>query len=196
MTITLLSVTPDAEKIIELAGRTCYKSEPGNHAIIQKWIAAGHLSVIEHASATFRASGVSRALTHQLVRHRVASYSQESQRYIEQKSAKFICPESVIANPALFAIYDGCIDRIQKAYAELVKYGIPKEDARYLLPNATQTEIVFTMNFRELRHFFELRCDRHAQWEIHDMSKEMLSMMIDIAPNVFGDMKELLEVGR
>ena len=194
--IELLSVTPDAEKIIEMAGRTCYKSECGDPSIIQKWIKSGHLSVIEHASATFRASGVSRALTHQLVRHRVASYSQESQRYVEQKSAKFICPESVIANPALFEIYNGCIDRIQKAYAELVKFGIPKEDARYLLPNATQTEIVFTMNFRELRHFFELRCDRHAQWEIRDMAKKMLAMMIKIAPNVFGDMKWLMEVGR
>ena len=188
MKIELLHITPDAEKLIEQAGRTCYKSEKGNPSIIKRWVESGHESVIEHASATFRISGVSRALTHQLVRHRIGfSYSQESQRYVNAENFDYVMPESIALSSSEY-VYLSIIHNLKRTYAELIKAGIPKEDARYILPNAVTTEIVVTANFRALRNFFKLRCDKKAQWEIRELANEMLSICKENVKYVFDDM--------
>ena len=183
MKIELLHITENAESLIEEAGRTCYKSEKGNPEIIKRWIDSGHESVIEHASATFRISGISRALTHQLVRHRVGfSFSQESQRYVNAENFDFVVPES------MKHVYFSIMHDIRKLYAELIEAGVPKEDARYILPNAVTTEIVVTANFRALRNFFKLRCDKKAQWEIRELASEMLSICKEKVKYVFDDL--------
>ena len=188
MKVELLRITENAEKLIEQAGRTCYKSEKGNLAIIKRWVDSGHESVIEHTSATFRISGVSRALTHQLVRHRIGfSYSQESQRYVNAENFDFVVPESVDLSSLGFK-YLAIMCEIKELYEALIKSGIPKEDARYILPNACTTEIVVTANFRALRNFFKLRCDKKAQWEIRELANEMLKICKSNVQYVFDDM--------
>lgn len=188
MKIELLAITPDAEKLIEEAGRTCYQSKIGDPTIIQRWIKSGHESMIEHASATFRVSEISRALTHQLVRHRIASYSQQSQRYVSEDQFGFIIPDEIIKT-GVSQEYLGFMADVQEFYNFLISKGVKKEDARFVLPNACHTEIVFTMNFRALRNFFNLRLDKHAQWEIREMAKEMLTILKNYAPNCFYDME-------
>jgi len=190
MIVELISVTQDAERIIEEAGRTCYQSPPGNPKIIQAWIKAGHESMIEHASATFRVSEVSRALTHQLVRHRLASYSQQSQRYVNEQQFGYVTPDSIKnSDEHIQRMYTAAMVYLQTTYDLLRAADIPKEDARFVLPNACHTEIVITMNFREYRHFFKLRTDKHAQWEIRKMAGIMLQALKESAPNVFFDME-------
>lgn len=188
MKIELLAITPDAEKLIEEAGRTCYQSKVGDPTIIQRWIKSGHESMIEHASATFRVSEISRALTHQLVRHRIASYSQQSQRYVSEDQFGFIIPDEIIKT-GVSQEYLGFMADVQEFYNFLISKGVKKEDARFVLPNACHTEIVFTMNFRALRNFFNLRLDKHAQWEIREMAKEMLTILKSYAPNCFYDIE-------
>lgn len=192
MKVELLVSTPHAELVIEEAGRTCYKSEPGDPTIIQRWLKSGHESMVEHASATFRIKEVSRALTHQLVRHRIGfSYSQESQRYVKQGQFDFVIPGSVLSHPDdnIGSMYLQFMDHCQDVYDQLVTAGVPKEDARFVLPNACHTEIVVTLNYRAARNFFKLRLDKHAQWEIRCMANYMLSLLKPLAPNVFYDME-------
>ena len=193
MRIELLSVTPFPEKIIEEAGRTCYMSKVGNPSIIKSWIKSGHCSVIEHASASFRISEVSRSLTHQLVRHRIGfSYSQKSQRYCKEDQFEYVIPEEIRKNKqALNNFHNAMIDA-QTSYNLLILNGIKAESARSVLPNACCTEIVVTANFRAWRQMLELRCDKHAQKEIRDMSKEIGKQLLVIAPNVFDDLKNLI----
>ena len=144
----------------------------------------GHLSVIEHANFTFSVEGVSRALTHQLVRHRIASYSQQSQRYVSMNRASYIIPPSIALDPDAKKEYEALMNQIWKAYAELAQK-VPKEDARYVLPNACNTNITVTMNARELTHFFSLRCCRRAQWEIRKMAWLMLLEVRQVSPILF-----------
>ena len=138
--------------------------------MIKKVVKSGHLSVMEHVSFTFSISGVSRVLTHQLVRHRMASYSQQSQRYVKQKT-DVVIPYTIKGEYR--DKYEKMIDNIFSFYKEMVDNGIPKEDARYILPNATYTTIVMTMNFRELYHTASLRLCFRAQWEIRRMFEEI-----------------------
>lgn len=192
MEVTLLSITPDAEKLIERAGRTCYKSfprmGPGTQArFIKMLIGSGHESVLEHAVATFRIRGGSRAFTHQLVRHRLCSYSQQSQRYVDEKEFPSIEPPSIAGDPRAHAVFVEAVEEARKAYARLQELGIKREDARYVLPNAVESEIVVSANFRELRHIFRMRCARSAQWEIRRICLEMLRIMKKEAPSVFAD---------
>jgi len=191
MIVELISVTPDAEKLIEEAGRVCYQSKIGDKTIIQRWIKSGHKSLLEHASATFRVSEVSRALTHQLVRHRTFSFSQKSQRYVREDGFGFVIPDSIKHHPNELALsaYLALMEAVQNTYKAFIEDGIPKEDARSILPNACHTEIVFTSDFRNLRHFFELRLDKTSQWEIRRMANKMLEIVKEIAPNVFYDME-------
>jgi thymidylate synthase (FAD) len=181
-----------AEALLEHAGRACYRSEakgqPGK--FLQARIREGHESLIEHASVTFDISGISRACSHQLVRHRLASYSQESQRYVDMSAPEFVVPPSVARNPEAQAIWDQFVAQVADAYHRLRELGIRKEDARFVLPNATATRIIVTMNFRSLRHLFSVRCDKAAQWEIRELALEMLRQVHDIAPSVFGDLYE------
>ncbi len=178
------------ESLLEHAGRICYRSEsrgaPGR--FLRARVREGHESLIEHASVTFEISGISRACSHQLVRHRIASYSQESQRYVDMADPQFVMPPSVVQNPQAKDIWDRFMDQVSETYRALRQHGVRKEDARFVLPNATATRIIVTMNFRSLRHFFSVRCDKAAQWEIRELALEMLRMVYAIAPSVFEDL--------
>jgi len=197
MKVTLLQHTPDPERTVALAARLCYSpadidelrkqlSAADTTAFLDKIISLGHHSVLEHASFTFGIDGISRAASHQLVRHRIASFSQQSQRYVSH-AERFaaVIPDSIAAQPELLARFDAQLTALHGCYRELVEAGIPAEDARYILPNATTTKIIVTMNARELRHFFALRCCERAQWEIRALALEMLSLVRPVAPVVF-----------
>lgn len=193
MSVDLLSITPDAERVIELAGRTAYQSfqnisETSADAFIKMILDKGHESVLEHAVATFRIGGVSRAMTHQLVRHRLVSYTQKSQRYVDEQEFKYVTPPSIENSLAGYkGEYDLIMRRIRSAYETLVEIGFSKEDARFVLPNATETEIVVTANFRQWRHMIALRTSKHAQWEIRAVFKDILSILKRECPSVFSD---------
>jgi len=204
MEVELIAVTQylrgngTPEELLEHAGRVCYRSEKRGEAgnFLQARIREGHESIIEHASLTFEISGISRACSHQLVRHRIASYSQESQRYVELSEPELVVPPGVAQSPEAMRIWEDLTGRMKEAYRDLRELGIKKEDARFLLPNATATRIVVTMNCRELRHFFRIRCDRAAQWEIRALAKEMLKRAYRVAPAVFQDLyTEFIEQG-
>lgn len=190
--IELLSITPDAEKVIERAGRTAYHSENkidegSSEKFIKMLIKRGHESVLEHASASFLLSGVSRAFTHQLVRHRLASYTQRSQRYVSENNFDYIIPPSIEGNPQARELFENCMEEARRAYAELQKMGIPKQDARFVLPNAVASQIVVTANFREWRHILTLRGAPDAQWEIREVAIEILKILRNYAPSCFCD---------
>lgn len=155
--------------------------------ILKKVMESGHLSVLEHSSFTFSISEVSRALTHELVRHRIASYTQQSQRYVKfDREKDFIMPPKIGKDEKAKRIYAGLLSESVRAYNELIELGIPYEDARYVLPNASPTNIILTMNGRELLHFFALRCCERAQWEIRELATEMCRQAREVAPVMFG----------
>ncbi len=197
MHVELLYHTPDPERAIATAARLCYAPvgaaelmeampEERVKSVLSTIMSSGHFSTLEHASYTFAVDGVSRALTHQLVRHRIASFNQQSQRYVKfTNGLSTIKPESVASNPDANEIFDEAIEATIEAYEKLLALGMPAEDARYLLPNAAETKIVITMNVRELLHFFELRCCNRAQWEIREMAHKMLELARPTAPYVF-----------
>ena len=197
MDVTLLYHTPDPERAVATAARLCYAPVGGRELmesltperirkVLTTIMGSGHFSTLEHASYTFSVEGVSRALTHQLVRHRLASYNQQSQRYVKfAEEPAVVKPASVAALPEASLAFDDAVAACWKAYDELVKAGIPAEDARYLLPNACETKIVVTMNIRELMHFFENRCCNRAQWEIRELAWKMLELVRPTAPFIF-----------
>ncbi|HPB81283.1 MAG TPA: FAD-dependent thymidylate synthase [Spirochaetota bacterium] len=190
--ITLLAATPNAEKLIEEAGRTCYLSldkitDDSERNFIRRCIRNGHHSILEHATASFRIKGASRAFTHQLVRHRLASFSQQSQRYVNEEEFNYIIPPEIAGNPEAVDIYRNFINHARETYQKLRKTGIKKEDARFVLPNALESQIVFSANFRELRFIFALRLQKSAQWEIRRVFTDILIIMQKEAPSVFGD---------
>lgn len=189
---SFLQENPAPEALLEHAGRVCYRSEPrGNPGkFLRARIREGHESIIEHASITFEISGISRACTHQLVRHRIASYSQESQRYVDMSAPEFVVPPSVAENPEARAAWDDFMAHVVETYRRLREQGVRKEDARFVLPNAATSRIIVTMNFRSLRNFFSVRCDKAAQWEIRNVALEMLRQVHAHAPSVFGDLYE------
>jgi len=151
-------------------------------------MSSGHFSTLEHASYTFAVDGVSRALTHQLVRHRLASFNQQSQRYVKFiDGLNVITPESISGDAERQKVFDEAIEAGLAAYEKLIEAGVPAEDARYLLPNAAETKIVITMNVRELLHFFEMRCCNRAQWEIRELAWKMLNLVKPTAPFIFMD---------
>ena len=182
MHVELLYHTPDPERAIATAARLCYapvgaaelmETMPPERvkSVLTTIMASGHFSTLEHASYTFAVDGVSRALTHQLVRHRIASFNQQSQRYVKFKGdIPVVKPETVAADPEAPRLFDEAMPPAVAAYQALLEAGMPAEDARYLLPNACESKIVITMNVRELLHFFSLRCCNRAQWEIRDMA--------------------------
>ena len=156
-------------------------------SFIRNCIKRGHHSILEHASASFRITGASRAFTHQLVRHRLASFSQQSQRYVDETGFNYIIPADILADEEAAAIFRDFMARAEETYRALRERGIKKEDARFVLPNASESQIVFSANFRELRMIFNLRLDRGAQWEIRRVCGEMLKILQNEAPAVFGD---------
>jgi thymidylate synthase (FAD) len=181
-----------SEALLERAGRSCYRSEPKGEPgrFLKARIREGHESIIEHASVTFEISGISRACSHQLVRHRIASYSQESQRYVDMSAPEFVVPPSVADNVQALEVWDGFMSQVADTYHRLRELGVRKEDARFVLPNASATRIIVTMNFRTLRHFFSVRCEKAAQWEIRALALEMLRQVHTLAPDVFEDVYE------
>lgn len=191
--IELLAITPNAERLIEEAGRTCYLSfdkmtEDSSKRFIRMVVKNGHHSVLEHASATFRIKGGSRAFTHQIVRHRVASFSQQSQRYVSEDDFQIVVPPSIKGNPEALAVFNALIEQARTAYAKLKALDIRKEDARFVLPNAVTSEIVISANFREWRHILNVRLEKGAQWEIRLICEEILKVLVAHAPTVFEDM--------
>lgn len=199
MQVELLYHTPDPERAIATAARLCYAPVGASElmetmpperikSVLSTIMKSGHFSTLEHVSYTFAIDGVSRALTHQLVRHRLASFNQQSQRYVKFKDGlNTIKPASVAENEEANTLFDEAIDAAVEAYKKLLDAGVPAEDARYLLPNAAETKIVVTMNVRELLHFFELRCCNRAQWEIRELAHRMLDLVRPTAPYVFFD---------
>ncbi|MHA1603233.1 MAG: FAD-dependent thymidylate synthase [Candidatus Freyarchaeota archaeon] len=192
MKIELLFITPNAEKLIETAGRTSYLSfdkqgEGSEKKFVRMLIRRGHFSVLEHTSATFRISGVSRAFTHQLVRHRLCSFTQQSHRYVDETNFRYVEPSSIKDKAEAHKIFSEFIEYARKTYAKLVELNIPKEDARYVLPNAVESQIVVTANLREWRHIIELRGSPNAQWEIRRVAIEILKILKKHVPTVFED---------
>ncbi|MFZ7133575.1 MAG: FAD-dependent thymidylate synthase [Eubacteriales bacterium] len=218
--ITLLSYTPNPEKIISAAAKLCYSksgiedimvglNDEKINSFLNQLMDMGHASPIEHVSFTFGIEGVSRSLTHQLVRHRVASYSQKSQRYVTEGQFGYVIPTEIEGIEEAKKIFIASMEKDQQTYDALVQILKEKhvkvyreklkdekkvqgmaeksaiEDARYILPNACETKIIATMNARELIHFFNHRCCERAQWEIRELAFQMLKLVRKVAPTVF-----------
>ena len=201
MKVELVAFTPSPEAVCDLGARVCVSKdipEPDEDLkALGHALASGHESVLEHASFTFAIEGISRACSHQLVRHRMASYSQQSQRYVNMDGFEYVIPESIrdedvevdlgFRSVPASEIYESIIIDTNHAYNRLIEAGIPEEDARYVLPNACCTNIIVTMNARELRHFFSLRCCERAQWETKELAEKMLDLVKEVAPTLFED---------
>jgi thymidylate synthase (FAD) len=195
MNVKLIGYTPNPEKLPAMAAILTHskikpetldkKPRKEQSAVLEQVLKLGHTSVIEHTSFTFAISDVSRSLTHQLVRHRIASYSQQSQRYVNLNEPNYVIPPSIEKNKRTKKAYEETMETIWAHYNTLLGLKIPSEDARYVLPNATCTNIMVTMNARSLLNFFELRCCLHAQWEIRLLANKMLQEVKKVAPLIF-----------
>ena len=203
--VILLRHTPNPEETVAMSAKLCYspadveslkkKIEAKDQKdFVEKLVKIGHISPIEHASFTFAIEGISRACSHQLVRHRLASYSQQSQRYVSEEAGfDYIIPPTIKEADELRKYFENFMADSQKAYNYIVRRlnekGIKGEaanqDARFVLPNAAETKIIVTMNARELLHFFRQRCCFRAQWEIREMAQQMLFLVKGIAPTIF-----------
>jgi len=196
MKIKLIRSTSEPLTVLATAARTCYTdidparldqdiSQEEAKSLINKIMSIGHYSVLEHVVFTFSVSGISRACSHQLVRHRLASFSQRSQRYVKHNRPDIVTPKSIDEHPVCSNRFVELIESIWEEYNTMVGNGIPPEDARFVLPNACATALIFTMNARELLHFFTLRGCNRAQWEIRAMSDKMLKICKAKLPIVF-----------
>ncbi len=194
--VRLISSTPEPDRLVAAAARLCYS--PGSAADLAGEVTAeeaerllkhlrrsGHLSPFEHASFVFAVDGISRACSHQLVRHRIASFSQQSQRYVRADRPEYVVPGTIESLPEASGLFKEAMEKSYEAYASLLDLGIPQEDARFVLPNACETHLVVTMNARELLHFFALRLCKRAQWEIRDVARQMLLLSREKAPALF-----------
>lgn len=185
MKVTLVRFTNDADQLAGEAAALCYNGKNPEKSLAVA-LDGGHESVIEHAVFTFKLEGISRVTLAQLTRHRLASFSVSSQRYIRIIDADYVTPQTIIDN--------GWEDNYRKMvfdslnlYTLMANDGVPYEDARYVLPQAFTCNIMLTMNARELRHFFSLRCCSRAQWEIRHLARQMLALCQDVAPKLFAD---------
>ena len=221
MKVKIIAYTPNPEEVVASAAKLCYSkvgvdeiqenlTEEGIEKFVSMLSAIGHHSPLEHCTFTFAVEGISRACSHQLVRHRIASYSQQSQRYVKLDKFDYIIPTAIENNEFAKDIFLNAMEHDQKAYNGIVEElmneyiassgytlaSIPRseynrleklaiEDARYVFPNACETKIVFTMNVRTLMNFFTHRCCDRAQWEIRDLANEMLIQVKEIAPTLF-----------
>jgi thymidylate synthase (FAD) len=203
--VILLEHTPNPEAVVAMAAKLCYSpsdieslkektAAKDQKQFVEKLMEIGHMSPIEHASFTFAVEGISRACSHQLVRHRLASYSQQSQRYVSEEAGfDFIIPPSIKKDGELARYFRDFMNKAQEAYSHIVsrlnEKGLKGEeanqDARFILPNACETKIIITMNARELLHFFKQRCCNRAQWEIRSMAINMLRLVSRTAPAIF-----------
>lgn len=220
MKVKLLAYTPEPEKVISMAAKLCYSSvgvddieknltDESIDKFLNMLINIGHESPLEHVSFTFAVEGISRACSHQLVRHRIASYSQQSQRYVKLDQFEYIIPKEIEAIDEAKEVFINAMKQDQEAYDKLVDILFEKhynnlikigknekeakreaekksiEDARYVFPNACETKLVFTMNTRTLYNFLHHRCCERAQWEIRDLAIEMLRQLKEVAPILF-----------
>lgn len=218
--VFLLAHTPNPEHTVAAAAKLCYSSSKINElndnltddkaaSFVEMLSEIGHESPIEHASFTFGIEGVSRALLAQITRHRMASFSVKSQRYVREGAFEYITPPEIAAIPEALELYDEIMAEDQKKYdrlAEILKEKHIKtflaegkdqktaerlaekkaiEDARFVLPNSCETQMVMTMNARSLHNFFRHRCCKRAQWEIQDIANQMLELVCKVAPNLF-----------
>lgn len=197
MEVKLMQYTPFPEPICAAAMSGCHSVKAAHEldfpmTEVQRLIRLAkkqkHTSVLEHVSFTFSVKGVSRACTHQLVRHRLASYSQQSQRHVDPTTSQdwYVIPPTVI-DKGEHIRYSKFMAICAMAYLQLKTAGLNEEDARFVLPNACKTNIVITMNARELLHFFYMRLSEKTQWEIRAMAFEMLNLVKDLAPTIFED---------
>ena len=191
MEVTLTKYTQNPISCIEAAACNCYNSKPAKGAIAKSCYLSGHESVFEFADFTFHISGVSRALLAQLTRHRIASFAVRSQRYCDESAFDYVIPKSIEKDEKALFAYKSFMTNCAFAYLELVKLGVPKEDARMVLPNACCTTLELKMNGRELMHFCNERLCSRAQWEIRELAKKMIDEMRSKAEKDFD--KELLE---
>ena len=198
MNVVLLAHTPEPDALVAAAARICYKDVTASELLqgeeknlsknlIAELFKSGHLSTFEHVSFTFGIDGLSRVASHQLVRHRLASFSQQSQRYVKMSHdpEAVVIPNTIKNNSEALKIFNDAVENSQKAYADLINLGISKEDARFILPHGHSTRLVMTMNARELHHFFNLRLCRRAQWEIQELARKMLILCREKAPILF-----------
>ncbi len=213
--VNLIAYTPDPEKVVACAAKLCYSNADSIDTLmsgltdekVAKFIRhlsnMGHQSPVEHVSFTFAIEGVSRALLAQLTRHRIASYSVQSQRYVSMEDFEYVIPPEIQIDPESRVVFIESVETAGSVYNEvrenlIEKYtadGMSKsaaekkanEDARYILPNAAATRLIVTMNARSLIHFFNLRCCNRAQWEIRELADEMLRLVKPIAPNLFAN---------
>ena len=220
MKVKLLAHTPEPEKLIAAAAKNCYSSsnidnvlegltEEKTENFVNMLSEIGHESPIEHVSFTFAIEGVSRSLLAQITRHRIASFSVQSQRYVKEKQFSFVTPPQIAENEQAAELYQKAMqsahetymqlaDILQKKnYQEMIAQGMDEkkaksasekkaiEDARFVLPNACDTKMILTMNARSLLNFFHLRCCNRAQWEIRDVATQMLKLVKPIAPTIF-----------
>lgn len=218
--VTLITYTPDCEKTIATAAKLCYSSlsiddlsdnltDEKCQSFINMLSDIGHESPIEHASFTFGIEDVSRTFLAQITRHRLASYSVQSQRYVKEQNFAFVTPPEIKKEEKALDIFNEAMEKsheyylqitdilFKKHYEEFIKNGKDEksakrdaekkaiEDARFVLPNACETKMVVTMNARSLLHFFELRCCNRAQWEIREVATQMLSLVHNVAPSIF-----------
>lgn len=220
MKVTLIAHTPEPEKAVACAAKLCYANAEIDDLyngltqekaadFVEMLASYGHESPIEHVSFTFGIDGISRACSHQLVRHRLASYSQQSQRYVDMDNFSYVTPPEIMADEKCFMQYNQAMEQCLKSYQALtkslassyvngfIKSGLSEkaamveaqkkaqEDARFVLPNACETKIIVTMNARSLVHFFSVRCCNRAQWEIKAVADEMLKLVVAVAPTLF-----------
>ena len=218
--VTLLGHTPDPEKIVAAAAKLCYSSQTveglmdgltpeKTESFLNMLVSMGHESPIEHASFTFAIEGVSRSFLAQITRHRIASYSVQSQRYVRLSPFEYVTPEAVKADPEALKAYEDAMQAAADSYnkisdilkakytAEFLAQGLSEktaasraekiaiEDARFVLPNSCETKMVVTMNARSLYNFFAHRCCTRAQWEIREVANQMLDLVKEVAPVMF-----------
>lgn len=218
--VTLLAYTPEPEKLVAAAAKLCYSSSSPQtlmdgltpektESFLEMLQTIGHESPIEHVSFTFGIEGVSRSLLAQITRHRIASYSVQSQRYVREKDFQYVTPPEIAAIPEALELYEQTMTQIGESYDRLVAMLKQKhtetlmaggmeekaaarkaekmaiEDARFVLPNACDTQMVVTMNARSLYNFFRHRCCNRAQWEIREVAYQMLALVHEVAPTLF-----------
>lgn len=201
MKVELVNHTPDPVEACGRAAGICYDREQKENygSFIKRIISYGHMDVIEHANFTFRVEGISRACSHQLVRHRHSSFSQRSQRYVSEKESFYLVPplqylEGEKKTEALSKMED-FMKQSYSVYRDLIALGVKKEDARFILTNAAETRLYWTTNARSLRHFFVMRLDTSAQWEIRELAQKAFDAVIGVAPELFDDLIELRNTG-
>ena len=191
MIIKLIAHTPEPDFLAGRAANICVGGDLYNVneciKALKGALASGHVSVVEHATFTFLFEGSSRVNLAQHTRHRVASYSVESQRYVRGSGKGIIVPTSIAADPELAAAYEALAEHAARFYENCIVKSVPAEDARYGLLQGGTTKLIFTMNARELLHFFELRCCNRAQWEIRRLADEMLRLVKPVAPIIFAN---------